>query len=117
MSCSTYVFLDTSKLDDTLINGTLRDQPVDSNLSGLSKTMGAIHCLRVNGRIPIVIVEYDCVCSSKVDTEASGPRTQNEDEVLRSGRKDIRHLLLLSHRSLHLLCLPVHDQIAPVFHF
>jgi hypothetical protein len=43
----TYVFLDTSQLNDTLVDGALGDQPVHGDLSGLTETMGTIHSLSI----------------------------------------------------------------------
>lgn len=76
----THILLDSRELDDTLVNGPLRDQAVDCHLTGLSETVSTIHSLSIVRRIPIVIVEDDCVRGGKIDTQTSSTSTQDEDE-------------------------------------
>ena len=42
--------------------------------------MSTVHSLGIVGRIPVVIVEDDCVGGCQVDTETTSTRTQEEDE-------------------------------------
>lgn len=77
---NTDILLDSSKLDDTLVNGSFRDQAVDCHLSSLSETVSTIHGLSVVRRVPIVVVENHCVRGGKIDTQTSSTSTQDEDE-------------------------------------
>lgn len=80
---SPYIFLHTSQLYDALVDRTFGDQAVHRDLTGLSESVGAIHRLRVVGRIPVVIIEDDGVCSSQVDTQTTRTGTKQEDEDIR----------------------------------
>lgn len=62
-----YVFLNPRKLDDALIDCTSCDKPKHSHLPRLAQTMGTVHCLRIVRGIPVMIIEYDCICRSQID--------------------------------------------------
>lgn len=62
----TYILLYASQLHDALINRALGDQPVHCDLTSLPEAMSTVHCLSIVGRIPIVIIEYDCISRRKV---------------------------------------------------
>jgi hypothetical protein len=38
--------------------------------------------LKIHLRVEVTVIKDDCVCSCKVDAEASCPSAQQEDEVL-----------------------------------
>ena len=76
----TYIFLHASKLHDALVDRALRNEAINSDLTGLTQTMGTIHGLCVVRRIPVMIVEDDGVGSSQIDTKAASACTQKEDE-------------------------------------
>ena len=80
---STYVFLHTSQLYDTLVDGAFGNQAVYRDLSSLPQSMSAVHCLRVVGWIPVMIIEDNSVCGGQVDTQATCTGTKQEDEDIR----------------------------------
>ena len=45
-------------LHNAFLYGTLADESIDSDLLCLSEAMSTIHCLLVDCRIPIAVVEY-----------------------------------------------------------
>ena len=77
---STYIFLHTSQLYDALVDCALCNQAVHCDLTGLSQSVSTIHCLRVVGWIPVVIIEDDSVCSRQVYTQTARTGTKQEDE-------------------------------------
>ena len=87
MSCdddALNLFLLQGALADTLFDGAACDEAVDGDLPGLTETMGAIHGLRVDGRVPIAVVEDDSVGGCEVDTETTSTSGQQEHEDLGS---------------------------------
>lgn len=76
----TYVFLDTRQLHNSLVDGALRDQTIDGNLTGLTQTMSTIHCLSVIGGVPIVIIEDHGIGGSKIDSKSTRSCTEQENE-------------------------------------
>ena len=80
----TYIFLHSGKLDNPLIDGTLRDEPVDGDLASLTKTMSTIHGLSVVRRVPVMVVEDNGVRGSQVDTQTTRSSTEDEDEDIGS---------------------------------
>jgi hypothetical protein len=81
---TTHVFLHSGELDNSLIDGTLRDQPIHGNLTSLTESVSAIHGLSIIRRVPIVIIEYDSVGSGQVDTKTTSSCTEQEHEDVRS---------------------------------
>ena len=79
----TYVFLHTSQLYNSLVDGAFGNQAVHRDLSSLSQPVGAVHCLCVVGWIPAVVIENDSVCGSQVDTQTTRTGTKQEDEDIR----------------------------------
>ena len=77
---TTHILLDSGKLNDTLIDGTLRNQPIYGDLAGLAKTVGTVHGLRIIGRIPVMIIEDDSVSSCQIDSQTAGSCTEQEYE-------------------------------------
>ena len=55
-----FVFLHSS-LQDALLDSALGDQSVNCNLTGLAKSMSTIHSLLVDSRIPVGVIEDDCI--------------------------------------------------------
>ena len=76
----TYIFLYSGQLNDTLVDRALRDQSVDGDLARLTQTVGTVHCLRVVGRVPVMVVEDDGVRGSEVDTQTTSAGTEDENE-------------------------------------
>ena len=66
-----HFFLLQSALADALFDGAACDHAVDGDLLGLAQTMGSVHGLRVDGRIPVGVVKDDCVCGGQVDTQTT----------------------------------------------
>ena len=85
---ATYVFLDSGHLNDTLIYGAFSDETIDGDLARLSQTVSTVHGLRVIGGVPVVIIEYDRVGSSQVDTKTACTSTQKEHEDIRSAKQN-----------------------------
>ena len=77
-----YFFLLQGALADTLFDCAACDEAVHCDLAGLPETMGAVHGLRVDGGVPITVVEDDCVGGGEVDTETTGASREEEDEDL-----------------------------------
>lgn len=69
-------------LDDPLLDRILGDESVDVYLLGLSDTMGTVHSLQVGLRIPIAVKQDHNVGGDQVDTQSSGTRRQQEDELV-----------------------------------
>lgn len=77
---STYVFLHASQLYDTLVDCSFCNQTVNCDLTSLSQSVGAVHCLCVVGWIPVVIIEDNSVCGGQIDTQTTSTSTKQEDE-------------------------------------
>jgi len=82
----TCIFLNTGQLNNALVNRSLCDEAVDGNLSGLTKPMSPVHCLRVVRWIPIVVIKDDRIGSGEIDTKTTGSGTEYEDEDIWSGK-------------------------------
>lgn len=79
-----YIFLNTRELDDALVYGAFSDEAIYGDLASLSKTMSAVHGLRIIRWIPIMIIKDDSICGSKVDTQTTSSGAQQEHKDLRS---------------------------------
>ena len=58
---SAYVFFHTSELHNTFIDCSPGDETIHCDLARLSQAMSTVHCLCIVRRIPVVVVENDCV--------------------------------------------------------
>ena len=92
-------------LQDALLDGSFADQPVNRDLLCLSQPVRSVHCLLVDGGIPVAVkifsvlrvqdpekpvlllhvtnvpvVENDRVSSGEIDAEASSAGRKQEDE-------------------------------------
>jgi len=63
-----HILLLLGSLDNLLFNCPLGDEAEDRDWLSLPDTMGAILGLRINSRVPIVIIEDDCVRCRQVDS-------------------------------------------------
>jgi len=87
-----YLALLFRPLQDAFLNGTLTDEPVDGDLLCLSQSVGAVHRLLVNCRIPVAVIEdhlefntygllvlvWSPWCRGKADGESRGMRIVDE---------------------------------------
>ena len=78
-----HLFLLQRTLTDPFFNCVARDESVHRDLSCLTQSVRSVHGLRVNGRVPIGVVEYDRVCGSQVDTKTTSTGRQQEHEDFR----------------------------------
>ncbi|KAH6603254.1 hypothetical protein Trco_008029 [Trichoderma cornu-damae] len=76
-------FLLEGPLPNALLDRAAGDEAVDGDLPGLAQPVCSVHGLRVNGWIPIRVVEDDRVGGREVDAEATRAGGQQEDEDLR----------------------------------
>src|SRR5687768_15569910 len=85
--------LDDDTLDFFLLHGSLTnplfdrasgDETIHRDLSGLTQSVGSVHGLRVDGWVPIRVVEDDRVRRCKVDTKTTGTGGQQENEDFRA---------------------------------
>ena len=53
----THLALLLSTLKDAFLDRALTDEPVHGDLLRLTETMGTVHRLLVNGRVPVTVVE------------------------------------------------------------
>ena len=93
-------------LQDALLDGSFADQPVNRDLLCLSQPVRSVHCLLVDGGIPVAVkifsvlrvqdpekpvllllhvsyvpvVENDRVSSGEIDSEAASAGRKQEDE-------------------------------------
>ena len=79
----TYIFFDTSKLDDSFVNRALGDESIHSDLASLSQSMRTIHGLGIVRWVPVVIIEDDGVGCGQIDTETASTGAQQENENIR----------------------------------
>jgi hypothetical protein len=63
-------------LDYAFVDCASGYETIHRHLASLTQPMGAIHGLGIVGRIPIVIVEYDCVRSGQIDTQPTRARAE-----------------------------------------
>jgi len=64
MNKNTNIFLNTSQLNDALIDRSLRDQAINSHLACLTEAVSTIHGLGIVRRIPVMVIEDNGVgCS------------------------------------------------------
>jgi hypothetical protein len=88
-----YSLLLFGSLDYFLFNGALGNETEDRYGLSLANTVRPVLCLGINGGIPIVVIEYYCVCGCQVHTETTCTGTEQKG-------KDSRVLLeLLNHES------------------
>lgn len=92
---------------DVRFYGMFADETIDVDVTSLSDTMGTICALFVHGRIPIKVVEDDCICPRQVDTETSRSRRENEAEDARVVVESVGENL-----SLFDLCCAVEAEVA-----
>ncbi|TFA99797.1 hypothetical protein CCMA1212_008205 [Trichoderma ghanense] len=78
-------FLLEGALSDPLLNGAAGDEAVHGDLPGLAQSVCSVHGLRINGRVPIRVVENDGIRRRKVDAETARTSGQQEDEDLGPG--------------------------------
>jgi len=56
-----YLILLLRSVENTFFDCVLGEQAIHSHLLGLSYTMGSVHCLCIVRRIPIAVIENDCI--------------------------------------------------------
>ena len=71
--------LDGLALDDLLLDRLLRDQAVDKDLLLLSDTVGTVHRLQVNLRVPVRVIDYNMVSCHQIDSKTTCPCRDEED--------------------------------------
>ena len=64
-----------------ILHGALAHQPIDVHAAGLPDAMRPILCLRVHGRVPVRVVEYDAVCTRQVDAEPTTASRQDDADA------------------------------------
>lgn len=57
-----------SPLYNPFFDGPLGDKLIHIHVSTLSYPMGAVCCLCIHCRVPIIVIEDDCVCCGESDT-------------------------------------------------
>ena len=72
-------------LQHALFNTAFRDEAEDVDLLGLTDTMSTVHSLQIRLRVPITVVQDDDVGGGQVDTETTGTRGEQEDELVAVG--------------------------------
>ena len=72
-------------LQHALLNAAFRDESEDIHLLRLTNTMCAVHGLQIGLRVPVTVVQDDNVCRGEVDTQPTGTRGEQEDELLAVG--------------------------------
>ena len=75
----THLLLLSSELNDPLVDGSLRDESVDRDLSRLTQSMSSIHRLSVVTRVPIVVV-WGRRRRKVVSFQCFGGREERRDE-------------------------------------
>lgn len=68
---------------DILLNCTLTDQSVDVDISCLANTVTPVLCLSIHCRVPVTVIEYDCISPSEIYSKATTARGQDEAEDAR----------------------------------
>jgi len=72
----------------------------------LTDSMGSVCRLAVHSRIPIVVIEDNCICGNQVDSKTTSPGGKYEDKHVGVS------LELFNHEPTILkLCLPIHAEI------
>ena len=72
-------------LQHTLLHTALRNEAEDVDLLGLTDTMSTVHSLQIRLRVPITVVQDDDVGGGQIDTETTGTRREQEDELVAVG--------------------------------
>ena len=62
-------------------------------LPGLAYSMASILCLSVHGRVPVTVIEYNCVSSSQVNAYTPRPGAEDHTEHLVILVKPLHQLL------------------------
>lgn len=84
----------------TGININITRLPVYADISCLSNSMAPVLSLSIHSRVPVTVIENDCICSSQVDTNATG--TSREDETKDTlVHVEVVHQLLRTDRNIH----------------
>lgn len=63
-----------------LFDRTLTDQSVDVHISRLTNTVTPVLGLSVHCRVPVTIIEYDCISAGEIDSKATTACGQDEAE-------------------------------------
>eukprot|EP00968_Pinguiococcus_pyrenoidosus_P021742 scaffold2908_cov257-Pinguiococcus_pyrenoidosus.AAC.3 len=69
-------------LDDLLLHGVLRDEPIDVHWLRLSDAVASVLGLQVCLRVPVGVVQDARVSRLEVDTQPTGARAEEKDELL-----------------------------------
>lgn len=70
--------------ENALLNRSGSNEAIHSYLFRLTKSMGTIHGLLINGWIPVAVVENNRISSSEINSQASSTSTQEEYEQFRA---------------------------------
>ena len=82
---------------DVLLDGRFGDEPVDVHLARLADAVRAVLRLRIDGRVPVGVVEDHGVGARQVDAQPARARREDEDEDLGVQVEPIHELLPLVH--------------------